>query len=59
MASRNEELDSAITMSMVLKFFLHRKHLARLVFGLGVKIRTERADETEIAFGGFAERFYP
>ena len=41
-ALRKEELESAIMISIVLKFFLQRKHRARLVFGLTAVLNSEQ-----------------
>ncbi|MBE7547669.1 MAG: hypothetical protein HS127_11205 [Planctomycetia bacterium] len=48
-------MESTMTMSMVLKFFLQRKHLARFVFGLVAELNSEQRGQRKrkIAFGVF------
>ena len=49
-ASRNEELESDITISMVLKFFLQRKHRARLVFWLTAELNSEQSGQRNLKY---------
>ena len=49
-ATRKEESESTITISIVLKFFLHRKHRARLVFGLTAVLNSEQRGQRNLKY---------